>query len=71
MSASGAAAPTRRGPTPPIPAAERRPALLGPATVVLVAGATFGIAFKGGTYGLTAREALAVAVAEARRPLAD
>src|SRR5438445_11442146 len=69
MSASGAAAPTspiaagpRRPDAAELPHRDRRRALVGIATLALVAGATFGIAFNGGTYALTARDALAVAL---------
>src|SRR2546423_3280399 len=69
MTAPGAGAPTSEPPAPPAPGLPRSrvrwevpralPAL---ALTLLVAGATFGIAFNGGTYSLEARYALAVAV---------
>jgi hypothetical protein len=66
MGASGAAAPTSPAATsalgPDDAGAARRRALIGVATLVAVAGATFGLAFNGGTYALSARDALAVAL---------
>jgi hypothetical protein len=69
MTAPGAGAPTSQPVAPPAPGLPRSrvrwevPRALPPlALTVLVAGATFGIAFNGGTYSLEARYALAVAV---------
>src|SRR5947207_15971073 len=69
MTAPGAGAATSQPAAPPAPGLPRSrvrweipralPAL---AVTILAAGATFGIAFNGGTYSLEARYALAVAV---------
>src|SRR5437763_13918395 len=69
MTAPGAGAPTSQPAAPLAPGLPRSRvrwevprALSALALTVLVAGATFGIAFNGGSYSLEARYALAVAL---------